>query len=752
MIFLKKKSFEKVIITLLSIIIISILVFYHIGYDLLLIILFFGSCWCAGDLIPINGNFLCRELIRLAIGMALVGLIINILLSLGWGGKTQYALIVIMFPMIRYFRCRNQAESKQLVIPKLSTSQTCLIVLLFIIVMLQIIYASAPISQCDAICGHLPITMFASRNGVFNNNIAESIVYYQTGVFTYSFSVFFASFGAYKALTIFNVFVYLFIFLGLCEFSRKLYLKTNLIILAIIFYSVPLFFSFATMFYVEMLPVFFAFSGFLLYADIEPKKCYEKLPIIGLLFGCSVISKLTISYTILVGGTVAIILVIMYIIREKSLTIRSVSKIIITGILFFLILAIPFGQAWYRYGNPFYPWFNDVFKSPYFPLKNFVDPFDSSPLGYNFNSLQTIILHSSKNIEMKDGALGYYLFLLPIIPIGCIIHRKRQVTIWSLVCFLSYGISTFFTFNLRYYMAIFMLASMLVAVSLCIICEKLRKFNMICMFSISILISIPGLIYIKSNYSWKDNLTKVSDSISVSAISSLLSKIPSNMKVFSSSDYKGDYDGYFSSNDWHGYAWKSIINKEGITIEEFISDFDYYICKVSDENEMQELGEIESSGLVILDELAQVNDYKLYHIKSLGKTIATEQFDKEFEISLENPYTVFIPVDNSNNYRIEQLIKNEQETPINMRFQINWLGKDDTYISTTIQNYTIAPGEVKSSYSDIFVPPNEACKAAVVFSPENPNSTVIISEYQFKEMVHYVLNITRIVENRQYFE
>ncbi len=532
-------------------------IYYRIGFDLLLIFLLMFSCWCAGTILPVSAEGWGRELVRLACGMSMVGLILYGLLTLGWGGKTQYLLVLAAPISCWYFR---GYEIPKHPIPK-GRRFYFVLWILAILAVLQLVYASAPIIAYDALTAHLPITMYGTRTGAFQTNIAECITYTQTGVFFYGFTVLLASFGAYKAMSMLNVFLFFFIFAVLYIFSKKIYYKTSSFVLISLFFSVPMFFVFSTIMYVEMLPIYLAFSGFLLIAECDPEAGWKAMPVLALLFSCSLISKLTISYTILAGGLLAIVLFFLYSIKEKIPARETARRFFLSGLLFFVIASLPYLLTWYRYGNPFYPFYNDIFRSPYYPAIRFVDPFQESRLGFSLQSLMTIIFHTSQNIEMRDGGLGIFLLLLPFVPMSWLLHRKKPILIWGGLLFFSYGVSTLFTFNLRYYMSIFMMACMLISVGLCVSFYSLPQIRYGCV-AVALAVALPGVSYIAINFPWVSNLMEVSNEISRSIYSDLLKEIPSGKKVLAFKSFKGDYDGYFSPVDnWHARAYQSLLKK-----------------------------------------------------------------------------------------------------------------------------------------------------------------------------------------------
>jgi Dolichyl-phosphate-mannose-protein mannosyltransferase len=92
-----------------------------------------------------------------------------------------------------------------------------------------------------------------------------------------------------------------------------------------------------------------------------------------------------------------------------------------------VIAAFPYVNAWLRTGNPLFPFFNNIFRSPYFDSQIFSNPVYQSPL--RIDSIYTLFISSGKFIEGFDGAAGFHwLLLLPIIALG--FTRRRPAAQW----------------------------------------------------------------------------------------------------------------------------------------------------------------------------------------------------------------------------------------------------------------------------------------------------------------------------------
>ncbi len=77
------------------------------------------------------------------------------------------------------------------------------------------------------------------------------------------------------------------------------------------------------------------------------------------------------------------------------------------------IAVFPYANAWLRSGNPFFPFFNGVFRSPYYEPQNFRDLRFETPLSWT--TLYDLTFHTRRFIEGYDGAAGFLLLaLLPV--------------------------------------------------------------------------------------------------------------------------------------------------------------------------------------------------------------------------------------------------------------------------------------------------------------------------------------------------
>jgi hypothetical protein len=109
----------------------------------------------------------------------------------------------------------------------------------------------------------------------------------------------------------------------------------------------------------------------------------------------------------------------------------------------------PYIHSWRNTGNPFFPFLNLVFKSPYWPVMNFVDFRWTGKLSPWL--LFDTTFHSSRFLEAEDGALGFSLFTFLLAGLVGAIYRRNIIVLFCVgVGLLIDGLITLQIQYLRY--------------------------------------------------------------------------------------------------------------------------------------------------------------------------------------------------------------------------------------------------------------------------------------------------------------
>ena len=101
------------------------------------------------------------------------------------------------------------------------------------------------------------------------------------------------------------------------------------------------------------------------------------------------------------------------------------------GMLLIVVFSAPtFGTAWYKTGNPVYPFMNHIFKAPSFESDEpFQDTRYRKPLAWT--TAYDLTFRSLDYYEAQKGGMGFQYFLL-LLPAALMMRRRPQLTLLSI--------------------------------------------------------------------------------------------------------------------------------------------------------------------------------------------------------------------------------------------------------------------------------------------------------------------------------
>lgn len=189
---------------------------------------------------------------------------------------------------------------------------------------------------------------------------------------------------------------------------------------ALVFLSTPLTFTESSSLFIESVWASFVVAGtlVLLRLCLAEGESRSGMPLAALLLGLAVATK-AVTLTILPVLVLLLVWQTKAWLRETSLS----SWLTATG-LFLIIGLIPYVTAWWVTGNPVFPFFNGVFRSPYYPAVNF----ESSSIfgkGLTWDVLYRATFESGKYLEASAGASGFQWLLL-LAPTAIIMFVIKQ--------------------------------------------------------------------------------------------------------------------------------------------------------------------------------------------------------------------------------------------------------------------------------------------------------------------------------------
>ena len=228
----------------------------------------------------------------------------------------------------------------------------------------------------------------------------------------------------------------------------------------LLFLSTPLTFTESSSLFVESVWATYLIAGLLwMLRSLTDQGCRASgLMLSGLMLGLATAAKsVTLPYL------VALVLPLLVLPRWP---VRQLQAPIALGIAFFLVLgAIPYVVAYWISGNPVFPFYNALFKSPLYPPVNFDNPLFHS--GVVWDLPYQLVFASDKYLEATVGASGFQWLLLLLPSTALLLFlSKWRAGLLLLIGALSLMSVFHFQSYLRYIFPVLLLLSVLAGVAL----------------------------------------------------------------------------------------------------------------------------------------------------------------------------------------------------------------------------------------------------------------------------------------------
>lgn len=615
---------------------------------------------------------------------------------------------------------------------------------LFIAVMLfYLIPAVYPVWQYDALVKHAAIPFQISQGSQWDYNVVEFIGYGDYALLPHLLYSFLMSLGSMKALVLLNMSFSFMVFLMLVRLSQTIIKnKAFPYLLGCIYFTTPLIYVLSTILYIDIVPLFFIMSALLYFRNFDKNTIVSNLYSLFFILGVAFFAKQTSIYLIVPITVVAVYFTWRVLSFKQGLHRLTVSFLICIA-SFAPVIAL----IWYKTGNPVFPFMNQTFQSPYFPAFNFTDPFDDAKLGFSISSLLSIVFHTSRNMELEDGGLGYFLLLVPLAPIVLIFKRNKLAGFLTFICLVSYVLSIGMTNNIRYFFGAIVIATILVAFVITFVCNILFRnatMNMTVHVVIIALLAAPNMYFIvKPSYYWgiQKEMINPHDNFMMNKNESILEAINrKDVRLLSNNDpFRGTFAGNYYTLTWYNSLLTDKLQQGQIDPVELMQSFDYYLIdKRIPVNFGDQMTENNQKLQGVLHKVQENQSHVLYQVSH--KTILIDQsYAEPLQVKVSSPTVLPFKVE-GNQYRIDLEVGPANAGNHMGRWQINWVDDKQQFISTSLIPFELE-NKRKHYISDIISDVPKNADSGILYLTSHDEQPIAIHSVQLIQQSRSNVNI-----------
>ncbi|MBH2008522.1 MAG: phospholipid carrier-dependent glycosyltransferase [Xanthomonadaceae bacterium] len=478
-----------------------------------------------------------------------------------------------------------------------------------------------------------------------------------------------------------------------------------------------------------------------------------QLKVAGLLLGAAAAAK-AVTFTILP------VLLLLLVLRYRTWGQRKLIGAIALGLILFIAVGgIPYATAWHLTGNPVFPFFNQIFKSPFWPAVAFEAPTVFGK-GLSWDVIYQATFHTDRFLESKLGAPGFQWLLL-FIPSMLVLLIYRHYK--GILLFAVAGLCIALTFQsityLRYIFPSFVWVAAGIGVALSSV-QMDAAFTRRVLSVVGWAVVSLNLVFFKSGTYYGDlslqpltsqtgRETYLNNRLPIRNAIELVNQINvgrAPVAVFSSPLTAGlNSDGLYPN--WYNHQFQAKVTAATTSghIAQLLMDkgVNYVILDsnwgATDKREIIEDATVKISeqGSITVRKLKSSYQFQTELLKNPdfssydGWTFPVntyEQTSDQITVSVSSPSSQLASVVAGRRYQ-NSVTAFCKEKPTQGRVQVNWLDSESKFISTDIRVFDCTP--TATTHAMEVTAPRNASKAAV-YATGHTNIPIIISEVSFK--------------------
>lgn len=280
---------------------------------------------------------------------------------------------------------------------------------------LHALLAAFPERYWDPMVVHLYIPSYVSAHGAWDFDVGLYAWAVQPAAVDWIYTHLFIL-GGEMAARFYNFTALMLLCATLFAILRRETSREVAIWMAVLLASMPLIFIESSSLFIENTLTLYVASavGIILAADLRPTGRHAVVVLV--ILAAATMAKLHGALAAAVIGLALLALVI----RQRP-PVRTMIRVLTAALVLAAVGCVPYAKAWISTGNPLFPYYNHIFKSPFFPTLFFID---TRWIGnFNWSLLYDTTFASGRFCEVSTGALGLTMLFLVPLAVAAVIAR-----------------------------------------------------------------------------------------------------------------------------------------------------------------------------------------------------------------------------------------------------------------------------------------------------------------------------------------
>lgn len=351
-----------------------------------------------------------RVLFRVALGLVVLALMLNIAIALPVHRPLVYGAVFVVLIVVRWRASLDLAVDlrtlRSMCRTRLGPGPAAVWLAIGVVICIQLTYAGLPERQHDALAVHLMVAQVVKSAGQWHfapDFFAFSVQPLAADWFAAVMYVVAGENGAKLAN-----YVFFLLAVGLVHALSLRFGAAAAAAAVLVLVSTPIAFLEADSIFVDNFLLMCVAAALALCGLWPNLSSRDRVLACAVLLGGLPTAKLH-------GVIVALTLVVLLAAKRGAHDATVVgTRVLLAGVAIIALGTVPYLIAFATSGNPVFPFFNALFKSPYFPVWNFtgVYPPDLAP-----SILHRLTFDTSKHFQATDGTFGFQtvVFLFPVL-------------------------------------------------------------------------------------------------------------------------------------------------------------------------------------------------------------------------------------------------------------------------------------------------------------------------------------------------